>query len=83
MSLEPTFIFRETMVVFAVIFCLKGQFDTGDKKRSGWIYMMIGGIFWGIFAVMVQSPMSFTNNILYMAFSYRGWKKWRNEDESC
>jgi ABC-type phosphate transport system permease subunit len=76
------FIIREVMVLFAIIFCLKGQYDTGSKKQTGWIYMIIGGFFWGIFAVLIESPMSFINNIMYILFSIRGLMIWRKSNET-
>jgi uncharacterized membrane protein HdeD (DUF308 family) len=80
-NLEATFIFREFIVLLAIIFCLKGNYHIGNRDNVGWMWMIVGGVFWAIFAIMVKSPMSIINNFIYIYLAIRGWHLWKSNEE--
>jgi len=67
---------REVVGGLAIIFGIIAKWKLGSRKKEGWFWAFISSLCWFGFSILIQSPMSIMNNIIYFFLAYRGYKIW-------
>jgi len=62
-----------TILTFLAIYLL------GEKKRSGFVFMIAGNVAWLVLGWLTQSAAMLLANLGFLALNWRGLNKWRPE----
>ncbi len=67
---------REAIGCFAIGCGMVGKWKLGSHNKIGWLWSFVGSFGWLLFAVRIESPTGFLNNLVYILLSVRGYMVW-------
>jgi len=71
---------REAIGTTAIFCGFIAKWKIGNGKIQGWVWGFAGSFFWMFFALRIESPTGFLNNLVFLWLAVRGYKLWKKND---
>ena len=76
---EPRAVVRLVIEILATVSVLVGMYFIRKPERLGLKYMIVAGVLWGMFAVMVSAWFLLAQNIILLLMNVDALRNWKRQ----
>lgn len=73
---------KTTLQILAFLFSIGGTFVIARKKRSGWILLVAGSVFWVLLYYMAGLYIAIGTQVFYTVMNTYGWIQWGKKKDN-